>query len=96
MTQTLLTILTAGTLVYALCILPATARAEPTVHPENTVGLMSEEVVKQKLEQLGYSQIQDLTQRNGKYEAKAVKNNQAFKLEINALSGDIRATEIKP
>jgi hypothetical protein len=81
-------------LVLASAALMATVRptcAQPDRSAaETTVGVMSEEVVRRRLEMQGYSRIGSLTRRDTAYDVQAVKDGRTVRLEVNAMTGEIR------
>jgi hypothetical protein len=69
-------------------------RAVPT-HEEgkNTVGEMSEEVARVRLQKLGYSNIQQLARTGDYWRATAAKNGSSWQISLHARTG---AREEKP
>jgi len=57
-----------------------------------TIGRMSEEVVRMRLKQEGYRDVKSLKKREEKFTAKAVKDGRKLNLEINVVTGQIKAT----
>jgi hypothetical protein len=81
----------------ALCALTATAVAAPQstwkrsvpTHDEgkNTVGEISEEVARVRLEKLGYSNIQQLARSGDYWRATAAKNGSTWQISLHARTG---------
>jgi Peptidase propeptide and YPEB domain len=57
--------------------------------PEDTVGFMSEEVVRARLSSSGYAQITNLTRLGNRYEATATKDGRTINVVIDARTGAI-------
>lgn len=84
---------TVCTLAPPAAIAQASSRPVPRDEGKNTVGEISEEVARVRLQKLGYSNIQQLT-RNGDYwEATATKDGKLWQIRLHARTG---AREEKP
>jgi hypothetical protein len=66
---------------------PATPRPIPHDEGKNTVGEISEEVARVRLQKLGYTNVQQLTRNGAFWEATASKGNQRVQIRLHAQTG---------
>jgi len=88
----------AGATVCALepraAIAQQSSRPIPRDEGKNTVGEISEEVARVRLEKLGYSNIQQLTRKGDYWEANATKDGKPWHILLHVRTGARQETPI--
>jgi hypothetical protein len=80
----------------ALAQKPEPARPIPHDEGKNTVGEISEEVARVRLQKLGYTNVQQLTRNGAFWEATASKGNQRVQIRLHAQTGARTETPAAP